>query len=246
MNKYIATANEVRKLAIDIWSAADRAIEGRGTYLKLLVGTTQAELHAAPPRHVSRGRAPKVSAETIQLQLTALNAVHGRFYEAVTEAAQSSLPASGRRGRFNRDERAVELNRRTNFARSSVSRLRAYIRAGHDLTLLIPEHVTQLAIAVEARVRPRSAARMRKMVETRSKALVAGVLDLIEVDKAAAREEVELLLGQLAHQLSELGGSAVRDVRRAAEMRVPLRTAGGSLFVPVTDTQLLRHQARPS
>lgn len=246
MNKFIATAADVRKLVADIWSATDRATEGRGTYLKLLVGTTQAELHSATPKHAPRGRLPKLSAETIQLQLVALNTVHERFYAAVLEAAQESLPAGGRRGRFNRDERAEELNRRTNFARSSMSRLRAYIRAGNDVTLLVPENVTQQSIAVEGRVRPPSVARTRRAVEARSKALVASVLDLIEVDKVAAREEIELLMGQLANQLAELGGPAVRDLRRAAEMGVPMRTPGGRLFVPVTETQIIRQQARPS
>lgn len=238
MKTYIATPAEVKRLTLDILKAAQEAAEGPRTYLRLVVGTTIHELGAKALKRVG-GRHPKLTPEESQRQLAALDAVNERFYAAVVEAAEQGLPP----GR----DRAKLLNRRTNFARSAVSTVRSYIRAGHDLRRIVVERCTKRSLQVERAVRPPTPARMRRRVEARSKAFITSLIELSETDKAAAIEEMQLAVGQITHQLMELGiATPVRDLRRAAEMGVPLRSAGGKLFVPVTETQVLRQQARPS
>jgi hypothetical protein len=231
---FIGTPATIRQLTNTILRAAAEGVEGQVTYLKMVVGTTIHELSAKAPKTATRGRQPKLSPEQIQAQLAALDAVNDRFYPEVLAAASADLP-NGR-------DKAKELNRRTNFARSAVSTIRGYIKAGNDITRIAPAACTKRSLQVERAARPPSAARMRKRVETRSIAFVGALLELAETDKAAAREELETLMGQLAHQLIELGGAAVREAPRPGASPEEMHR----VFVPVTETQLLRQQARPS
>lgn len=234
---YVGTPAEVKRLTKEILAAAAQVAEAPATYLRLLVGTTVAELGAKPPKSETRGRTPKLNPEEIQRQLAALNVVHERFYAAVVEAAEEDLP----RGK----DQAKELNRRTNFARSSVSTVRGYIKAGNDITRVVVSRATKRSLAVERAPRPPSTARMRNRVENRSKALVASLLELAEKDKAAAIGELELLMGQLTYEMMQLGGAPVREIAPESAPEGIVR-AGQRLFVPVTETQVLRQQARPS
>ena len=209
---YIAKPAEIRKLTTELLDAETTVSEGRTTYLRALVATTQGELPKG-------GKPDKATA------LGALEAVHTRFYDAVTKAVQAALPPR-------LADRAKLLNRKTNFARSSLYAVRAWIKAGGNITTLKPRHVTKAALAVPRATRPMSATRLTKRLEKRSKLLMADVLAMIETDKAVALHEVELLIGQLAAQLDELGV-------HPAKMR-------GKTYIPLTATQVVRAEARPS
>ncbi len=228
---YISTPADVRRLTSDILTASERVTEGRGTYLKMLIATTVDELGATPARSPTRGRQPKLQPEERQRQLAALETVNGRFYPAVVAAAEATVP----RGRG----AAKELNRRTNFARSTLSTVRAWLRAGGDITRVHVPTITKASLRVEGAPRPLTGARLRRRVESCSRALVAAVLELVETDKVAAREEIELLMGQLAHELTTIGGATVRTRRHGAEEGAPFKE-GGRIYVPVTETQVLR------
>lgn len=234
-NSYVADAAQIKDLTTGLLNATATLDNGRASYLRFLVGTTLAELGAKPRAHV--GRPPKVTTESLALHLTALEAVHERFYTAVTEAASIDLPGP--------TLRAKELNRRTNFARTAKGVLTRWMKAGNDITSLVVAKVTKRALAVERAVRPQTAARLRARTESQSKALVALVLDLSAVDKGAALEEIELLMGQLASQRIELGAAPLRSQQKAVEAGLPFR-AKGHTFYPVTETQVLRQQRAPS
>lgn len=235
-NAFVADAAKIKTLTTDLLNATAAIDTGRVGYLRYLAGTTIAELGASI-RINSTGRAPKVTPETLAKQLTALEAVHERFYAAVTEAASVDLPGP--------TLRAKELNRRTNFARTAAGALRRWVKAGNDITSLVVAKVTKRSLAVERAVRPQTAARLKARTETTSKALVALVLDLSAVDKRAALEEIELLMGQLASQRIELGGAPTRSQQKAVDAGLPFR-AKGHTFYPVTQTQVLRQQRAPS
>lgn len=234
---YIGTPADIRRLTSTILAASATFGEGQLTYLKMVVGTTIHELGAKPSKTRGRGRQPKLTDEGIKLQLTAAEAVNERFYQAVLDAASEGLPRSTK-------ERATLLNRRTNFARSAISTVRAFIRAGNDITHVDPASCTKRSLYVERAVRPPSVARMRRAVESRSKSLMASVLNLVDSDKAAAREEIELLMGQLATELASLGGVTVREAPLARGREAA--PEGRGIFVPLSDTQVTRQQARPS
>lgn len=233
---YIGTPAEIRRLTSTILAASATFGEGQLTYLKMVVGTTIHELGAKPSKTRGRGRQPKLTDEVIKLQLAAAERVNERFYQAVLDAASEGLPRGAK-------ERATLLNRRTNFARSTISTVRGFIRAGNDITLVDPATCTKRSLTAERAARHPSLARMRRTVETRSKSLMASVLDLVDTDKVAAREEIELLMGQLANQLASLGGVTMREAPRGRDVTGP---EGRGVFIPLTETQVVRQQARPS
>jgi hypothetical protein len=210
---YVAKPTEIAELTHAIIASETVVFEGRATYLRALVGTTQAELPAD-------GKADKAAT------LGALEAVHTRFYEAVTKAVQADTPPRVA-------DRAKLVNRRTNFARTALYAVKAWVRAGNDLAKLKAKNVTKGALAVPRKPRAVTAGRLVKRVEKLSTRLMAEMLALMETDKPTAIREIETLAGSLAHQLEELGVHATR-------MR------GGKMYVPLSASQVLRQEARPS
>ncbi len=232
---YIATAADIRALTSTIVGAQAEVITGRTTYLRALVATTQAELHSTPRKNATSKPKHLKQAEIVT-QVTALLAVHERFYAAVLDACSEGLTGK---------DKAIELNRRSNFARTALYAVRSYIRAGNDITYVVVGRVTKASLAVARAPRPASARRLKSRMETRSKALMATVIELSEADRATAVSEIELLLGQLAAQLASLGVASVRDPASSAATGAPL-SIRGRVFVPVTQTQVLRQRASPS
>lgn len=140
---YVATSDDVAALTRDIIDAQKKGGEGRATYLRALIATTQAELGQHPrQRTVSIG---KLDAEERERQLKALEAVNARFYPIVVKAAREKITGPDRGGR--------ELNRRTTFARTSLSAIRRWVKAGNDITSLVAAKTTKASLAVVGRRR---------------------------------------------------------------------------------------------
>lgn len=215
---------DVTAIAQAIFRAADDATLGRTTYLRTLLSATQAELG-------KRGQEPSV-------QLAALKTTHERFYALVLDAAEPFVPKGTK-------DRAVALHARANFARTSLSALRGHVRAGGDLATLSAAKVTKAALRVRAGPqRPLTARRWKIRAEAQSKALVATIMGLADADKAAAVEEIQLVLGQLTTQLVALGVVSTKDAIQSVGEHRPLRI-GKTLFVP-TASQVIQQRARPS
>lgn len=230
---FVATPADIKALAAARLGAAG-TVENTGTsYLRALVATTISELGSEPRVNASK-RAPKLKAEDRAKQLAALQGVHERFYAIVTEVCSEGLP-SGK-------AKALELNRRTNYARTAYRAARNWIRASNDLTAVPPAKVTKRALDVPAAPRKPTASRVRGRVEASAKALAEALATLAGLDKVAAVGELETLMGQLAAQLRTLvPGSITTDPRQAAAEHRPLRAKGGALFFPVAQSE-----ARPS
>ncbi len=231
---YVYTPADVASLTKSLLTAQGNLAQGRQTYLRALIGTTQRELGA--PQRKNAMPAKPLKPDQIAEHLGALERVHERFYAAVAAAAAEGLKGP---------DAAIHLNRRTNFARTAMSAIRNYVRAGKDLTYLVTARVTKDGLRVPRPARPVTPLRAKRRVESRSKTFIASVLELAEVDRPAAVAEIELVMGQLGAELAALGVAPVRNAGRAAKTGAPL-TIGGRTFVAVTDTQRLRAQARPS
>ena len=147
-NGYAATDKQIEQLA---HIAVDGTRAG-GTYLRILVACTQAD--AGTPKRAKR-------APTIEATMAAFERTHTRLYGIVANAV--AIPDDAR-----------ESNRRTIFARSAASTLRAWLRAGGDISQLDARTVTKASLRP-----PKSAA-----------------------DSAAAA--VERATSALAHRLDEL------------------------------------------
>ena len=221
---FIATPADIRTLAAARLAAAG-ALDTSGTsYLRAVVATTVAELGGEPRINATK-RAAKLTAEGKAAQLAALQTVHERFYAIVTEVSSEGLPGG--------KAKALELNRRTNFARTAFRAARNWIRAGNDLTAVPPGRVTKRALDVPAPTRKAGPRRVRARVEARAKALSEALATLASVDKVAAIGELETLMGRLAAQLHGLTPGTTADPKQAMAEHRTLRTKGGALFFPV-------------
>src|SRR5882724_560220 len=209
----MAIRNEdVTSIAQAIFKALDDAQGGRTTYLRTLLLGTQDELGG------------KKGQET-NIQLAALKLVHEKFYELVLKAAEPFVPKGTK-------DRAIELHARANFARTALSALRGHCRAGGDLAALSAAKTTKAMLKVrEGPAKPPTARRLKARAESQSKAVMATLLGLSDTDKAAAVEEIQLLLGQLTTQLVSLGVVSTTDSAMAIAEHRPLKI-GRTLFVP--------------
>jgi hypothetical protein len=216
------TDKEIDTIAQTVMNATKNADSGRTSYLQTLLMATQTDLE-----HKKGLDAP--------LQLAALKRVHERFYAIVLSAAGRIVPK-------NRPQRAEEMQRLANFARTALSALRGHVRADGDLCALAPAKVTKGALRTRAGpAQPPSPERLKATAERESKRLVATLMGLADTDKQAAVAEIQLIMGQLADQLLSLGVVATKDAARAASKGIALRI-NKTLFMP-TNTQVLA--ARP-
>jgi len=232
---YVAADSDVEHVAQTIIQAAQAHEAGRGNYLRMLIATTQQALGVEPRKRQS-GKQPKLDEDGIAKQLNALSDVHERFYAVVTKVVSAAVPTG--------KDRALEINRKTNFARTAMSVVRRWIKAGNDLTALVPKAVTKAQLAVAATPRAISAQALATKAERESKSLMATILGLVDADKGKAVEELQLLLGQITTQLVTLGVAATKDAAASYAEQRPLRI-GKMLFAP-TATQVIEQRSRPS
>jgi len=163
------------------------------------------------------------------VQLKALTAVHERFYTIVTEVVTEALEGT--------KDKAMELNRRTNFARTALGSVRAWIRAGGDITSLAPATATKAMLAVESEgtKAPPSAQALKSRAESQSQGLLTTFEGLATSDKAAAIEQMSMVLGQLTSRLLSMGVVSTKDPGLSFTEHRPLRI-GKHVFVPAPPT----------
>jgi hypothetical protein len=216
------TDKDVNDILQSIFSSQDTAGAGRTNYLRTLIVATQEELGHK-------------KGEPVTTQLGAVKRVHERFYDLVLKAAAPFVPKGTK-------DRAVELHRRANFARTSLSAVRGHIRAGEDIVTLSAAKATKGALARKERPpKSMSAKQWRARIGGQAQGLIAALTGLAGTDKAAAVAEVQRALGQLTAHLGSLGVLSTKDATQShAEMR-PLRI-GKTLFVPAP-LLMLRHHA---
>lgn len=227
---FLATEEDVAKLTNSVLNAVQEAESGRKTYLKCLIASTQSEL-GGKPRIRTAPKIGKLDEEARYEQLNALNAVHEKFYIVVVKVAADSVPPTMK-------DRAVEVNRRSNFARTALYALRTWVRAGNDITSLGVHTASKASLEVERQaLKPPAVKTLKRRAERESKSLVKTLLTLADEDKAAAIEEIKITMGQLSDQLLAFGVETTKDAATShAEFR-PFRM-GKNLFMP-THTQVL-------
>lgn len=234
---YLATDADIKQVAEVVLEARSAEANGKESYLRILAAKTIAALGA--PSRARTAKVPKLSPEDIKLHVAAFEQTHEHCYNIVTAAIDERVPAHQR-------GRGTEINRLANFARTSASSIRTWIKAGNDITAVVVDKLTKSMLKVANRPRRSpSVAVLKQQAENQSKRLITKLLALAEADKGAAVTEFRLLMGQLATQLQEMaGGKVTRKMDVAAAELMPLRI-GSTVFVP-TESQVLRQEARPS
>ncbi len=169
---YVATDMQIEQLTIQV----TQGTAASGTYLKALVGTTQAELKAK-----RRGN-----------PMAAMESVHERFYAAVLRSV-----APG-------DVAMPERIRRATFARSSATTLRRYIEAGLNLRTLPASEVTK-GMLRKAIAPPESTDKTERIFKRAQGAILRAFKRAAKKDVANARYQLVSLLEELHTELdSEL------------------------------------------
>lgn len=218
---YVATPADIAALARAYSEALTASGNVRGHYLRALVATTQDALGVKPRLRTTATDKPTLDANGIKAQLDALEEVHGRFYQVVLDTMDG--------------KNAEERNRKSGFARSAMSTVRAYVRAGFDITLLAAARITKAALAAVVptkRARAVSLGVLRRQADRALTTLYKIGDALSKADKAQAVEVLESAMAKLGSKLASLGGTAVTDAKRAQRERVPLKTGAGT-FYPV-------------
>ncbi len=215
---FVATATDIAAIAKAYSNALDSSHATRGTYLRALVATTQHALGAKPRLRASSDDKPTLDKEGIRTQMGALDSVHESFYEVVLANVEGN---------------AEERNRKSGFARSAVSTVRAYIRSGFDITALAAARVTKAALAsVSVSIRkPRqvSVSVLRKRADNALSTLSKIGDAVAKADKAAAIEVLEAIVQKLSGRLDSLGKlQPTTDAKRAVREGRPVKTKVGT------------------
>lgn len=214
------TAAEIRALARQSVEGRQAIATARGAYLRALVETTQAEIG---------GKADQAA------QLGALKTVHRKFYPVVQEATTTpDIVHSNKSPPGERKRRALERNRRTNFARSAYGTIRRWLRAsGNDLMRLDAQKVTKSQLLNEAPP-TRKHALTKERIQARAGKLITNLLgftrQLAKLDEQQAADVVDDAIEQLV-RLRAANMKVTTDAHTATQEQRPLRL-GGAIFWP--------------
>lgn len=243
---YVATAADIKALTVEQLTAMTTSVRSRVTYLRALIATTQDKLGLSP-RVRQQGHPPKMAPEEQAKQLQALEEVHTEFYAAVLEGIEETPLSEEEKPTTGRVTANAIKTRRATFARTAMSAVRTWVRAGRSLAAIAASKVTKAALTIHTGTKRRRAVSPKRLVsrvERQSKDLIASLLELTETDKDAAVKEYQTLMDILSDQMVKLSQPATRDAAQAVAEHRPLKVKG-TIFVP-TATHVLRQQARPS
>jgi hypothetical protein len=229
---FLATEDDVERMAREFRDAQVLGRGTAGTYLKILLAAIQAVLLGKPVLRAPRGPSPVMTDEAIAEQREALEATNTRLYAAVLRGAvtpdiadsEGLRPEEARR-------RALERNRRTNYARSAVSTLRAYLRSGGDLRRVAVPSASKGALAAQAAnpsrepVSPEDAA--RRSVQRVTGRLTGVIENIAQEDRKLATQALQLAMDEVSQLLLKYGGAPVTKIEQAVTQHRLLRTPEG-------------------
>lgn len=247
-NSFVATTADIESLVKEQLTAIGVNARNRVSYLRALVATTQSKLGMTLRVRQGQGAPRKLKEEEIVVQLQALEAVHSDFYGAVLKAIDETPLMDEEKPKTGRTSVNAIKTRRATFARSAMSTVRTWIKAGRDLAAIAASKVTKTALAVQHGQRRRRAASPKVLAtraEKQSKQLITTLLELSEVNKEMGAKELQTIVDILSDQLVKLSvGGVTRDAAQAIAEHRPLRIKS-TVFVP-TATMVQRQTANPS
>jgi hypothetical protein len=229
--RYLTDAAGVESLASHYASALSIGQSIRNSYLRVLVAGVQQEL-GQDPRMTARGKAGAVD---VQEGLAAVRKVHAEYYAAVLRGVTTKdiTDEDGLR-KQERKLRAKERNRRSNFARSALSLLRAYVKAGGNPRSIVVPTATKAQLA--AYVAKHQEIKEPAVRSSRIALAVNRVLEIAEAvksdDQAEAVALVQSAIASLSHRVGEWTKTTTSSPRKAVAQGIMLRTRQG-IFWPV-------------
>jgi hypothetical protein len=189
---FVAIPADMEALTRDSIQAARTGKTVRGTYLKVVVATAQAELDINVRKRAVK--MPQPDEEAIRDQMRVMVAVHKRFYAIVLKVARENKPRN-----------AKEMNKWTNFARTAKAKLKKWMLAGNDIRSLVPAKLTHADLEVSRPNRGWTRDRFQKRASAWAGHLVAAATAYAQEDRETAVATLETTVAQLTALLAEIG-----------------------------------------
>lgn len=221
---FLASEADIESMAHQKQEGDEFATKTAGTYLRIMVALTAADIGgktACLSRR--RGRAAQsLTADEVSAHMESLDRVSARCYAAVTRAVVS--PDIAKREGLTAAEqtrRSLERNRRTNYARTALTALRMYVAAGRDVRDLTPVTVTKEALRdVAERFMPPPASiqagRLARAASRNAKSLSAETTELATLDPAQAEHLLHTLMLELQATLDRVRSGELPDAVKLA------------------------------
>lgn len=215
---FVGTPADMEALTQDSIQAARTGRTVRGTYLKVVVAVTQAELDISVRRRAVK--MPQPNEEEMRGQMRVMVAVHKRFYAVVLKVARENKPRN-----------AVEMNKWTNFARSAKAKLKRWMLAGNDIRALVPAKLTHADLEVSRANRGWTRDRFQKRAGKWAGHLVAAATAYAKEDTQTAIATLESAVAQLTALLADLGTAASKSGAATIRAHRPVK-AGKTSWSP--------------
>lgn len=231
---YLASAEDVQSMTSVHLDAQQTVSRTHGTYFRILVACTQKDICGKPTLR-ARSHAGDGAQIDTAAHLEAFERINSSLYAAVLRA---SVPAELEgNDRLNADEarrRSLERNRRTNFARSSATTLRQFIKRGGNVLRLSVPTVTKNAVAAmtpaaEGEGQP-SEDRARRKAARAASQIIATAEAIAESDKPSAIAVLQDTLSRVAGALLQFGGKTTKSPEVAADKHLLLKTPNGTFW----------------
>ncbi len=236
---YLVDENDVETLAREYVNSQQSLAGSRTTYFRILLAHVQVALAGKPA--LRSKPAASLTEEQIGKHLEAFETTNSRLYAAVVRG--SITPEIADSPNLSTDEsnrRAIERNRRNNYARSAASTMRAYIRAGHDITRISVLNASKNSMTVSNGARIAVAAvpgeRLHRRVKNTTTKLTNLVSELASLDRGAAIAALQEVMEQASNLMLKHGQRAVTKPEQAMAEHKLWKTAGG-VFWPTTTNE---------
>lgn len=245
---FVATDADISELAVEHMAATVSQSSLNQNFLRALIGTTISELGAEARDKTPKERAKLETAAAIRQQLEAMEKVFDRFYRILFKSYlegptdPDSLPRSLGADASKKD---IAHSRCTKF-RSAKSTIKAWMRLGHDITLVAPASITRYALESDirdAREQLSSAtpipeavgvARYARRAETAASRMVKAVQEIARYDAVRANELIAEATAALAQMRAAVSGKdlsvTTTSLKKAVERGQPL-SVDGEMFV---------------
>lgn len=222
---YVANDQQIRTLAQAYCDAQERASQVNGTFLRVLIAGTQIAMGTQPRLRASRDKLPDFD---VTEDLRTLNKVHLHYYEVILDAiVTDDIRDNPKLRQAEKSRRAMERNRRTNFARTAKATLVAYVRAGGNVRSLVVPTVTKAslrAFAEQARSKEVAKQEPKERVQTFVDRIMTRVEALRKDDEAIAADVAQLLILQLTDVAK--CEKFTKSPKKAADEGIPLELEG--------------------
>lgn len=224
---YLATDEQVRQLAILNFESSEGFAKTGGTFLRIEVAALQSAL-GIQPRQRAGGKPQRFDKDNV---MATYRDVHNRLYALVLDAVVTpDIADNAKLRKAEKQRRALERNRRSNFARTVKSTLGAFIRAGGNVAALVVPSVTKGMLSAETKkLKPATELDRDAQADRICSSMVKRIENIREEDHELAQMVAQRLTVQLSPVTAQ---QTTRSPTKSVEEGIPLKLEGG-IFLPM-------------